>query len=244
MALSLAQEPLWFLEQFNPGTTTYTIPVLRRLRGPMNASALAAALDAVVDRHDSLRQRFPKVDDGVPQVAVADSATMALRYVEATPIGGEIGQADQRNAETRLRELLDEELAMRIDLTVAPFRAVLFRLAADDHALLLAVHHLAIDGGSVELLLRELFTAYEALCAGRRPVLPRLPVWYRDFARWQRIEADRAASTGTWLSGVPSSTAYPRWTCRPIASARRCRASPWVDIRWYSTRPSPLRSMA
>ncbi len=81
--LSFAQERLWFMEQFAPGTAAYNIPVARRLRGPLDRPALQRALDAVIARHETLRSRYPATDDGRPVLEIAAPAPFALRTAEA-----------------------------------------------------------------------------------------------------------------------------------------------------------------
>ncbi|MEU0569104.1 amino acid adenylation domain-containing protein [Nonomuraea sp. NPDC005983] len=169
--LSYAQERLWFMEQYAPGNVAYTIPFVRRLRGPFAAGALAGALNRVAARHQPLRTRFPAGADGQPSVLVADEVTVPLTTAEA-----ETAEA--------ARALVDPFLAEPFDLASGPvIRALLVRLAADDHVLAIAVHHIAADGWSANVLLREVL----AFCTEEtgEPV-PELPVTYGDFAAWQR----------------------------------------------------------
>ncbi|MGP3929255.1 amino acid adenylation domain-containing protein [Nonomuraea sp. KM88] len=166
--LSHAQERLWFLEQFAPGTTQLTIPIRLRLRGPLDVPALAAALDAVAAGHDALRTRFPATWDGRPRVELAEGGTLPLTVSDAP---------DEAGARARAEEFL----AVPFDLAAGPVaRALLVRLAADDHVLVIAVHHIAADGWSADLLLREVFARYD----GAAPAAPE--VGYADYAAWQR----------------------------------------------------------
>ncbi|GGP09343.1 amino acid adenylation domain-containing protein [Nonomuraea glycinis] len=166
--LSHAQERLWFLEQFAPGTTQLTIPIRLRLRGPLDVAALAAALDAVVAGHDALRMHYPATWDGQPQVVVAADGTLPLIRRDA-------------HDEAAARAQMEEFLAEPFDLATGPVaRALLVRLADDDHVLVIAVHHIAADGWSADLLLREVFGRYE----GDAPPTPQ--VGYGDYAAWQR----------------------------------------------------------
>src|SRR5690606_25387722 len=147
--LSHAQERLWFLEQFTPGTTQLTIPIRLRLRGPLDAAALAAALDATVAGHDALRLRFPDTGDGRPRAVLADDATLPLTVRDAPD-------------EAAARALAEQFLAVPFDLAAGPVaRALLVRLGEDDHVLVVAVHHIAADGWSADVLLREVFARYD-----------------------------------------------------------------------------------
>ncbi|MYS09459.1 non-ribosomal peptide synthetase, partial [Streptomyces sp. SID6041] len=172
--LSFAQERLWFMEQFAPGTSAYNIPVVRRLRGTLDADALRAALDTSTARHETLRSRYPATEDGRPLLVVDPPGPAAFSLREA---------ADEASAE----RIVDEAAAVPFDLDKGPlFRSLLVRLADDDHVLLLLVHHSVSDGWSSEVLLGEVLRSYAARVAGAPDPLPELAVQYGDFALWQR----------------------------------------------------------
>ncbi|WP_433064940.1 non-ribosomal peptide synthetase/MFS transporter [Dactylosporangium sp. CS-033363] len=194
--LSFAQERLWFMEQYAPGNRAYLVPVARRIRRAIDADRLAAALRTVVGRHEALRTRFPARDDGVPTLVVDDEPAVDLDVVEAG------GEAAARTAVEALH-------ARGFDLArEQPLRAALVRLAPDDAVLALTVHHIAIDGWSVPLLLSELMTAYDG------GSLPELPVQYGDYAAWQRDrpapDIDRWASRLDGVEPLALPTDRPR----------------------------------
>ncbi|WP_327085645.1 condensation domain-containing protein [Nonomuraea sp. NBC_01738] len=163
--LSFAQERLWFMEQFAPGTSAYVLPACARVRGPLDVTALRARLDAAVARHEALRMSFPQGRDGEPEARVAARVEVPLRVADAA-------------SEAAARALLSAEAARPFDLSAPPLlRAMLVRLAPDDHLVLVAVHHIVADGWSAELLLGELL-------GGRRPGAP--GVGFGDYALWQR----------------------------------------------------------
>ncbi|MEV1240493.1 amino acid adenylation domain-containing protein [Nonomuraea sp. NPDC049750] len=196
--LSYAQERLWFMEQYAPGNPAHTVPFVRRLRGPLVASLLAGALNQVAARHQALRTRFPVGDDGQPTVTVAADAAVPLTVAAADDVD-------------EARVLVDRFLAEPFDLVTGQvIRALLVRLAADDHVLAIAVHHIAADGWSANILLRELLTSYD------REPLPDLPVSYGDFAAWQRERPGDAADVAYWrerlagLSPLELPTDFPR----------------------------------
>ncbi|WP_214109319.1 non-ribosomal peptide synthetase/MFS transporter [Acrocarpospora catenulata] len=168
LPLSHAQERLWFLEQFAPGTTQLTIPIRLRLRGPVDPEVLAAALAAVAAGHDALRTRYPATWDGHPEAVTDEAATLPLTMREAPD-------------EAAAKALAEEFLSVPFDLVAGPVaRALLVRLAGDDHVLVIAVHHIAADGWSADLLVAEVFARY----AGEVPAPPE--VGYGDYAAWQR----------------------------------------------------------
>ncbi|SEC47099.1 non-ribosomal peptide synthase domain TIGR01720/amino acid adenylation domain-containing protein [Amycolatopsis tolypomycina] len=169
LPLSFAQQRLWFLDEFAPGSTDHVTVFGVRLHGDLRPAALARALTALIARHESLRTTFPSVD-GRPRQVVGEPWQLALPVTE---VSGEDG----------LRRLLAEDLARPFDLARGPLlRARLVRLAADDHALVLSLHHIITDGWSMGVLAGELATLY----GDERAALPALPIQYADFAAWQR----------------------------------------------------------
>ncbi|NEB42427.1 non-ribosomal peptide synthetase/MFS transporter [Streptomyces sp. SID14515] len=194
--LSFAQERLWFMEQFAPGTAAYNIPVARRLRGPLDRPALQRALDAVTARHETLRSRYPATDDGRPVLEIAAPAPFDLRTADAD---------DEEHA----ARLVDELGALPFDLVTGPLiNGLLVRIADDDHVLLLVVHHSVSDGWSSEVLVSEVLRGYTAYTTGGSDPLTELPVQYGDFALWQRDRltggrlADEVAYWAGELAGV------------------------------------------
>ncbi|WP_410606755.1 non-ribosomal peptide synthase/polyketide synthase [Amycolatopsis sp. lyj-109] len=169
LPLSFAQQRLWFLDDFAPGSTDHVTVFGVRLRGDLRPDALARALTTLIARHESLRTTFPAVD-GRPRQVVGEPWQLALPVTDAT------GPED-------LRRLLAEDLARPFDLARGPLlRARLVRLAPDEHALVLSLHHIVTDGWSMGVLISELATLYGDERAG----LPGLPIQYADFAAWQR----------------------------------------------------------
>jgi amino acid adenylation domain-containing protein len=171
---SFAQEQLWFLDQLLPGQGAYNMAGAVRLRGALVVGALERALGAIVLRHEALRTIFREVD-GVPVQVVADPHSFSLGLVDA------IGETDG------LRTRMAEEAARGFDLECGPlFRAVLYRVGADEHVLLLLMHHIVSDAWSVEVLLGDLAVLYGDFVRGREASLPELPIQYADYAEWQR----------------------------------------------------------
>lgn len=194
--LSYAQERLWFMEQFAPGTAAYNIPVARRLRGALDVAALRRALDDVVARHETLRSRYLVDDDGQPHLDIADPTTVPLATAAAV---------DEQAAE----RLVTMAAAEPFDLAEGPLvRALLITLDDADHVLLLTVHHSVSDGWSSEIMVREVLTGYAAHAGGEPSPLGEPPVSYGDFAIWQRERLSGEAlvrETAYWrteLAGV------------------------------------------
>ncbi|MGC4792029.1 amino acid adenylation domain-containing protein [Micromonospora sp. DT178] len=184
-AVSSAQEQLWFVDQLRSGASEYLLHQAVRVRGPLDTSALRAALTGISARHEILRTRYDTVDGRAVQV-IDPPGPVDIDLVDLA--GSPAGDRDRR-----LDEALDAALDAPFDLRKdAPLRARLIRCAADDHVLLFVVHHIAFDGWSWGVLARELHALYGASVTGRPGPLPPLPVQYADFAAWQREN---------WLSG-------------------------------------------
>ncbi|MCE7004694.1 amino acid adenylation domain-containing protein [Kibdelosporangium philippinense] len=185
--MSFAQERLWFMDAYAPGTTAYTIPEAWRLRGAVDPAALAAALNRVAARHEPLRTRFPATVDGRAVVLVDDVGAIPLTTAEAV-------------SDDAVGALVDAFMAEPFDLTAGPVaRGMLITITPGEHVFALAVHHIAADGWSTELLLGEVLA-----CLAGDP-LPDLPVRYRDYAAWQRAQSNTEHDVSYWreqLAGV------------------------------------------
>ncbi|GAA0421726.1 pyoverdine biosynthesis protein PvdJ [Acrocarpospora corrugata] len=172
LLLSPGQRRLWFLDRMEPGGTLYTVPLAVRLRGRLDSVRLENAITEVARRHEVLRTRY---DDGPVQIVMPEPS-VPLRHAEAP-----------------LFEVLDDELGRPFDLDRGQvMRAVLVRQAEDDHVLVLLLHHIACDGWSLEILLRELGEIY----AGGSPELP--SIQFGDFAVWQNSERRDGSSLAYW----------------------------------------------
>ncbi|HST63392.1 MAG TPA: condensation domain-containing protein, partial [Longimicrobium sp.] len=179
LPLSFAQERLWFIDRLEPGSTAYNMAWPLRLRGPTDVGALERAVGEIVRRHEALRTTFGEVD-GSPVQVIAPFDGFALPVEDLSALG----DADR---EAAVRQRAAEEAGWVYDLAAGPlFRASLLRLDAEDHALLLGMHHVISDGWSMRVLLRELTVLYAAYREGRESPLPALPVQYADYAAWQR----------------------------------------------------------
>ena len=215
LPLSFAQSRLWFLDQLeatDAGGARYNVPLVLRLRGPLDTGALELALTALVARHETLRTAFPLLDgEPVQAVLPAEGFVLARRAV----------------AEDALAGALDAALRHRFDLAAEmPFRAELLALGPEDHVLAVIVHHIAFDGWSAGVFLSELAFAYDGFRQGAAPALDPLPIAYADFAVWQRARLDDpegplAAEAEYWrraLAGAPAQLGLP--TDRPRLASR------------------------
>ncbi|HEU4560714.1 MAG TPA: amino acid adenylation domain-containing protein, partial [Longimicrobium sp.] len=179
LPLSFAQERLWFIDRLEPGSAVYNISVAWRLGGALDVAALERSLGEIVRRHETLRTVFAEVDSSPVQV-IAPFVSFSLPAEDLSARG-------EGDREAAVRRRVGEEAQRPFDLSAGPlFRAALLRLGAEDHVLLLSVHHIVSDGWSLGVLYRELSALYEAYHEGGESPLPELPVQYADYALWQR----------------------------------------------------------
>jgi amino acid adenylation domain-containing protein/non-ribosomal peptide synthase protein (TIGR01720 family) len=221
LALSFAQERLWFLDRLAPGRATYNLPALAfRMRGTLDGTVLRRTLDELARRHESLRTTFPEVD-GRPVQVIAPPGPVPLPLVDLSSL-----PPDAR--ETAARALIQAELARPFDLARGPLtRAFLARLAGDEHVFLLTQHHIVSDGWSVGILQRELAALYTAFSEGRPGLLPEPSLQPADVARWQRdqLEGDALTRLLAWwkerLGESLSLLELPADSPRPAAQSFR-----------------------
>ncbi len=177
--LSYSQERLWFLDQLEPGTAFYNIPGASRLLGKVSLPALAAALDELVRRHESLRTTFGD-DAGRPFQIVSAPAPVFLPLVDLAALPLE-------RREEELPRLVELETRRPFDLARGPLlRVALLRAGAEDHAVVYTMHHILSDGWSSIVFMSEVAALYGAFSAGRPSPLPPLAIQYPDYAIWQR----------------------------------------------------------
>jgi amino acid adenylation domain-containing protein len=177
--LSFAQQRLWFLDQLEPGSPVYNIPAAVRLSGALNIKALEQSFEEVLRRHEVLRTTFESLQ-GEPHQVIAPAQTQPLQLLDLEHL-----PLDERESEAQ--RLAAEEAQRPFNLSRGPLlRATLLRLSDTEHVLLLTMHHIISDGWSIEVLLQEMATLYEAFCQGQSSPLAELPIQYADFARWQR----------------------------------------------------------
>ena len=211
IALSFAQQRLWFLAQFDGASDAYHMPTGMLLEGPLDRQALARALDAIVARHEALRTVFNDID-GAPTQRVLPAQVGCAFAVD------ELAGADA----SALTEAMAAEAVRPFDLGHAPaIRARLLCLAPMRHALLVTMHHIVSDGWSMGVLARELNALYSAFANGHADPLPPLKVQYADYALWQRAlhggapdDADVAYWTAA-LAGAPQVIDLPLDRPRP-----------------------------
>ncbi|MDX1017420.1 non-ribosomal peptide synthetase, partial [Sinorhizobium medicae] len=213
LALSFAQQRLWFLAQLDEGSTNYHMPLALRLRGALDRVAWQCSLDRLFARHEALRSVFV-APQGQPRVEVLP-ADAGLPLVEHDLQG-------LPDAQGALLDLCHEEAHTPFDLAGGPLiRARLIRMSDAEHVFLLTQHHIVSDGWSMGVLMRELNSLYRAFVAGQDDPLPPLAIQYPDYAAWQRqwLSGERLQTQAQYwrdtLSGAPARLALPTDRPRP-----------------------------
>ncbi|MFF1925985.1 amino acid adenylation domain-containing protein, partial [Streptomyces sp. NPDC058221] len=213
---SFGQQRLWVTEAMGDAGTAYHVPLALRLSGPLDRDVLARSLGDVIARHESLRTVFAEDAQGVLQ-RVLPAATAGSPMV--------VRQAG-------------DSLDVRPDSTPfalgteLPLRAQLFPAGADEHVLVIVLHHIAADGWSMGPLLRDLSTAYAARASGRAPEWEPMPVQYADYALWQRallgdpgqpdsVAGRQLAHWSAALDGLAEESGFPADRSRPARSSGR-----------------------
>jgi amino acid adenylation domain-containing protein/non-ribosomal peptide synthase protein (TIGR01720 family) len=173
--LSFAQRRLWFIHKFEGSSAAYNIPMMVRLTGPLNITALRQALCDVVARHETLRTILVEDTDGVPSqyVVPVREAVLTVPVVAVDP--------------DDVPEAVAAAAAHCFDLGAEILiRASVLRCGDEDHVLAVVMHHVAADGASIGPFTRDLSVAYEARSGGRTPQWAPLALQYADYALWQR----------------------------------------------------------
>ncbi|MFI2475733.1 amino acid adenylation domain-containing protein [Nocardia xishanensis] len=218
--LAPAQQRMWFVNQYDPESGAYNIPAVLRLRGDLDVAALRSALSDVLARHEALRTVYP-ARDGVGYQVVLPPDALELDP-EPTPIAADALPAAVLDCVTKGFDVASE----------VPLRLRLFRVAADEHVLVVVVHHISADGFSMGPLARDVLAAYAARSRGAIPEWTELPVQYADYTLWQRErlgspddpESLLAAQLAYWtstLKGLPDRLELPADRPRPAIPSLR-----------------------
>ncbi len=179
LRLSYAQQRLWVLDQIEGGSSQYNLPVALRLKGELKEEALQKALDRLVERHEVLRTTYEGGEEW-PRQVVHEAQGVKIRRIDLRGLEGE-------KREESLKRLAQEEVSRRFDLgRDMMLRVTLVRLGEQEHAVLFTQHHIASDGWSIGVLVRELSVLYGAYVEGQADPLPELRIQYGDYAEWQR----------------------------------------------------------
>ncbi|MFB6454149.1 non-ribosomal peptide synthase/polyketide synthase [Chitinophaga sp. Hz27] len=174
--LSFAQERLWFIDRLT-GSIQYHIPVVFRLTGVINKQALELAIREMVNRHAVLRTVITVIDE-LPHQQVMEKDGWQLETITRHDLC-----EDTAALHDYVKTLIDAPFNLSVDHVL---RGQLIGLSATSHILALTLHHIAGDGWSVSIFIKELMEMYTAFNQQQLPVLSPLDIQYTDYSRWQR----------------------------------------------------------
>ncbi|ARV58864.1 non-ribosomal peptide synthetase [Nostocales cyanobacterium HT-58-2] len=211
---SFAQQRLWFLDQLQAGISFYNLSKVLRLNGRVNIAALQRSLTEIVHRHEVLRTTFLTVE-GQPMQVITPQFTFTLPVVDlqTQPVAQQ---------QVEVKRLASEEVQLAFNLAQGSLlRTKLLQLSSQEYVFILTMHHIVSDGWSIDVLIQELTTLYQAFCNGNTSPIPPLPIQYADFAVWQR----------QWLQGDILESQLSYWK-------QQLNGAPPI-LQLISTRPRP-----
>ncbi|WP_433624777.1 amino acid adenylation domain-containing protein [Nocardia sp. CA-120079] len=217
--LSLAQQRMWFLNQFDTESAVNNLPVAVRLTGALDIAALQQAVADLVERHETLRTVYPADRDGIAHQVIVPAA-------QAVP-----DLSPQQVAPDAVHAKVVEIIAAGFDVTdQVPLRGALFVASENEYVLVFVAHHISADGWSMGPMTRDLMLAYASRAAGTPPAWQPLPVQYADFSLWQRevlgseddpesLITAQAEFWRTTLAGLPDELNLPADRPRPTTQS-------------------------
>jgi amino acid adenylation domain-containing protein len=208
--LSFAQQRLWFLDQLQPNSPLYNLPVLLKLEGEIQFEALDQALSALVERHSTLRTTFDSTE-GLPYQRIHPPYPLQLRRLHL-------------DRDAKLKGHLHAEALWPFDINRDEMLRATYIQTPTSQFLLLVVHHIAADGWSLGLIQRDLAAFYQGFTRNQPAALPALPIDYADFSVWQRH----------YLQGQLFQTQLHYWQeqlqgCLPVMDLPMARSRPAIQ---------------
>ncbi|MGA9768120.1 MAG: amino acid adenylation domain-containing protein, partial [Blastocatellia bacterium] len=239
LPLSYAQQRLWFIDQLEPGSSAYNVPTAVRLRGELDVAALRRSISEIIRRHEVLRTSFPQ-REGQPFQQINPACELDMPVID-------LSEEAVKEAEATAQRVVGEETQQGFDLRRGPMlRAKLIRIGEADHVLVVTMHHVASDGWSVGILIREFTKLYRAYSEGEEAVVEEMRLQYADFAVWQReylkgevLEEQMKYWKGQ-LEGV-SALELPTDRLRPPVASH---TGEWVRFSWDQELTAHLKALA
>jgi amino acid adenylation domain-containing protein len=188
--VSAGQERLWFLSKLSGGNSAYNIPAAFELDSDVKPDEISATLNFLVNRHEILRTVFVENENGElrQHIHTIEDAQIPLETVEVST---------QLELEKSVEKLFNTDF----NLETGPLlKAALIRQGSEGSVMAFVMHHIISDGESMKVLMREMQTAYQALSNGLEPVLPVLPIQFKDYAAWQRDETQKGEHLEYWTA--------------------------------------------
>ncbi|WP_444997367.1 amino acid adenylation domain-containing protein [Aliikangiella sp. IMCC44359] len=219
LPLSFSQQRLWFIDQLEPGSSQYNMPMALRLKGELNQSALQQSLDAIIARHEVLRTTYQTGEDGEGCQVIHAAQALTIKQLDLSHLAD-----SEREAEVMRLAVEDSQRGFDLSADLM-LRVSLLVLSDTESVLLFNLHHIASDGWSMGVLTQEFVGLYQAYSEGREARLPPLAIQYADFAHWQRewLSGERLESELSYwegqLSGIPAVHSLPLDKPRPVVQS-------------------------
>ena len=216
LPLSFAQQRLWFISEMNPqANVSYNVPIHLEIEGPLDLEALEYSFNQLLQRHESLRTRYPLTEEEMPYQKIEAYTAVSLPITDLTNLPA-------AEKATQAQQLRQQSAQMPFDLQNGPiYRIHILRLDQMQHQLLFTIHHIAFDAWSTSLFLREVIAHYLHKTTGLLPPLPDSDVQYADFTLWQQARLtpqvldEQLAFWRDHLAHAPTSLALPTDKPRP-----------------------------
>lgn len=238
--LSSAQQRLWFIDQMIDGNTQYNNLMPLKVEGRFDVDVAEQALLSIVERHEILRTRYIQYDS-TPMQVVSDKVSFRIQRVDYCGLF----EAEEQD---RLQTLIKEEDSLAFDLTQdLMLRARYAKVSEDKGYLLFNIHHIASDGWSMSILIKEFVGLYQAILDNQADPLPVLPIQYGDYAYWQKQCLDKNSlgnQLSYWekqLSDAPAVHGFPLDHPRPEVKAHQ---GDWITSALSPELSQRLRDMA
>ncbi|WP_147391484.1 non-ribosomal peptide synthetase, partial [Pseudoalteromonas peptidolytica] len=214
--LSFAQQRLWFIDSLQGSTPEYNMPMVFELSGTISLTSIQRAFREIIARHEVLRTVYEEHDgEAYQKIKTISEVEFAIQQKD-------ISELDEQDKETALKAYVREEVGRPFNLsTEVMLRVSFIKTAETSGVLLFNLHHIASDGWSMEILMKEFFALYHAQEAGEASPLPELAVQYADYAHWQRHYLAQEQLEGQldyWeqqLEGLPALHSLPLDKARP-----------------------------
>ncbi len=228
---SFAQENFWFYQKLNPTDFFFNIFNSFRIIGKLDEAILRESFNEIICRHEILRTTFQEVNGSLMQIiAPASTVNMSIVKLQDLP---------KNEQGDKVAILIKEEVQRSFDLVNGPLWCItLILLGEESYVMLLCIHHIIVDKGSLDNLFKELAILYEAFSLGKpSPLLP-LPLQYAGYAQWQRqfITTEmRQTQLNYWKQWLAKGE--PPLLTLPIDRPRPSKQTFRANTQWYKFSP-------
>ena len=179
IALSYAQERLWFLDRLEPGLAAYNIQVKVKIRGGLKLWGMEEGIRRVMRKHEVLRTRFEEEEGGGVQVIEREEAVDIVEI--------DVRGMREEEQEEEVRRISKGEAEKGFDLSRLPLlRVRVIKRGEEEHIAVMTIHHIVCDGWSLGILMREVAEEYERAVRGEEMREEEMKIQYADYGEWQR----------------------------------------------------------